>query len=79
MNDSPPPPPHADRGARPPRRPSRRALLTAVTAASAASAVPLLSAGPAAAAPGRSEDLLYIGPWGQNQVHAVRFDPVRAS
>ncbi|MBY8865877.1 lactonase family protein [Streptomyces sennicomposti] len=79
MNDSPPPPPHADRGARPPRRPSRRALLTAVTAASAASAVPLLSAGPAAAAPGRSEDLLYIGTWGQNQVHAVRFDPVRGA
>ncbi|MBB4789573.1 lactonase family protein [Streptomyces nodosus] len=49
-------------------------MLTAVTAASA---LPLLSAVPSAAAPGsRGHDLLYIGTWGQNQVHAVRFDPV---
>ncbi|MFJ8755017.1 lactonase family protein [Streptomyces sp. NPDC102441] len=40
-------------------------------------AVPLLSATSAAAAPNRHGDLLYIGTWGQEQVHAVRFDPVR--
>lgn len=77
MQDSPPPPPppppYAGRGDRSPRRPSRRTVLTAVTAASA---VPLLSAGPAAAGPGPGRDLLYIGTWNQNQVHAVRFDPV---
>jgi 6-phosphogluconolactonase (cycloisomerase 2 family) len=41
--------------------------------------VPLLSAAPADAAPQRAGDLLYIGTWGQGQVHAVRFDPVRAT
>ncbi|MFF0142539.1 lactonase family protein [Streptomyces sp. NPDC005227] len=38
-------------------------------------AVPLLSATSAAAAPKQRGDLLYIGTWGQSQVHAVRFDP----
>ncbi|OIJ63930.1 lactonase family protein [Streptomyces mangrovisoli] len=69
MNETPPPPPYAGRG------PSRRAVLGALTAVSAAATVPLLSASPAAAAPGPCEDLLYIGTWNQNQVHAVRFDP----
>jgi 6-phosphogluconolactonase (cycloisomerase 2 family) len=51
-------------------------VLTALTAVSAA---PLLSAGPAAAAAGPGRDLLYIGTWGQNQVHAVEFDPRRGT
>ncbi|MET7683321.1 lactonase family protein [Streptomyces sp. NPDC005423] len=80
MKEAPPPPPSADRGDRSPRRPSRRAVLTALTAVSAATAAPLLSATPAAAArAGRTDDLLYIGTWGRNQVHAVRFDPVRGA
>ncbi|MFJ9541431.1 lactonase family protein [Streptomyces sp. NPDC101225] len=47
---------------------------------SAAAAAPLLSGTPAAAA-GRDRpgDLLYIGTWGQGQVHAVRFDPDRGT
>jgi 6-phosphogluconolactonase len=60
--------------------PSRRALLAAA-AATAATAVPLLSTRSAAASPHPDPhgDLLYIGTWGQNQVHAVRFDPVRGT
>jgi 6-phosphogluconolactonase (cycloisomerase 2 family) len=53
-------------------------VLAALTA-SAATAAPLLSAVPAGAAPRRPGDLLYIGTWGQNQVHAVRFDPHRGT
>ncbi|MFF1920872.1 lactonase family protein [Streptomyces sp. NPDC058221] len=79
-------PPHVSAGAirgeetSPARRPSRRAVLAAV-AASTAAAVPLLSSTSAAASPERhhSQDLLYIGTWGQNQVHAVRFDSVRGT
>ncbi|MFD7707832.1 lactonase family protein [Streptomyces sp. NPDC059785] len=59
----------------PPKRPSRRTLLAAFAASTTAAAVPLLSAGPADAASDRPGDLLYIGTWGQGQVHAVRFDP----
>lgn len=59
-------------------RPSRRTVLAAITASTAA-AVPLLSATSAEATPYRSDDLLYIGTWGRNQVHAVRFDPARGS
>ncbi|MEU9157556.1 lactonase family protein [Streptomyces sp. NPDC048417] len=46
---------------------------------SAAAATPLLSGTPAAAAPDRPSDLLYIGTWGQGQVYAVRFDPGRGT
>jgi 6-phosphogluconolactonase len=72
--------PSATRGDGPPpsRRPSRRAVLAAVTG-SAVTAVPQLSAISAAAAPNQHRDLLYIGTWGENQVHAVRFDPVRGT
>jgi 6-phosphogluconolactonase len=68
-------------GDRPRRRPSRRTVLAAL-ATSTATALPPLSAAPAAAAPGppgRTGDLLYIGTWGQSQVHAVRFDPGRGT
>lgn len=65
-------------GTPPLSRPSRRTVLAAITASTAA-AVPLLPAVSADAAPRRSEDLLYIGTWGQNQLHAVRFDPVRGT
>ncbi|WP_308401039.1 lactonase family protein [Streptomyces sp. AC512_CC834] len=43
--------------------------------------MPLLSAPPAAASPKRyhDQDLLHVGTWGQDQVHAVRFDPARAT
>lgn len=68
MNDH----PHV-RGARP-HGPSRRTVLGALTAS-----VPLLAAAPAQAAPTRTGDLLYIGTWGQGQVHAVRFDPVHGT
>ncbi|MFA3878533.1 lactonase family protein [Streptomyces sp. MMCC 100] len=75
MNDFPHAPPGASQeGEPPPRRPSRRKVLAAI-AVSAAATAPLLSAGPADAAPDRRGDLLYIGTWKQNQVHAVRFDP----
>lgn len=72
--------PHTGTGAEPPisGRPSRRTVLAAITASTAA-AVPLLSAMSAGTAPHRSEELLYIGTWGQNQVHAVRFDPARGT
>ncbi|MHC3814240.1 lactonase family protein [Streptomyces sp. DT9] len=78
-------PPHVSAGAirgeepSPTRRPSRRTLLAAL-AASTAAAVPLLSTTAAASSarhPG--QDLLYIGTWGKNQVHAIRFDPVRGT
>ncbi|NDZ77759.1 lactonase family protein [Streptomyces sp. SID10853] len=83
MNELPRTSPPVSRGAGSPlsRRPSRRAVLAAATA-SAATALPLLSATSAAAsaaAVDRHGDLLYIGTWGQNQVHAVRFDPVRGT
>ncbi|MGW2822669.1 lactonase family protein [Streptomyces sp. NPDC001443] len=68
MNASPAPPPRAEHG------PSRRTVLGAVLALSTATAAPLLSAGTAAAATCPDGDLLYIGTWNQNQVHAVRFD-----
>ncbi|MFJ2706393.1 lactonase family protein [Streptomyces sp. NPDC087428] len=79
-------PPHVSagvtRGKEPPhpQRPSRRAVLAAA-AASTATAVPLLSSTSAAASPVRphGQDLLYVGTWGRNQVHAVRFDPVRGT
>lgn len=61
-----------------PGRSSRRTVLAALTASTAA-ALPLLSATSAEATPHRSDDLLYIGTWGQNQVHAVRFDPARGT
>ncbi|MFI9776786.1 lactonase family protein [Streptomyces sp. NPDC051956] len=52
-------------------------MLAAITA-STATAVPLLSAA-SAAAEDRHGDLLYVGTWGKNQVHAIRFDPVRGT
>jgi 6-phosphogluconolactonase (cycloisomerase 2 family) len=60
------------------QQPSRRTVL-ATLAASAATAVSLLSAAPADAASEQAGDMLYIGTWGQGQVHAVRFDPVRGT
>ncbi|WP_328551145.1 lactonase family protein [Streptomyces sp. NBC_00358] len=78
MSDIPHPRPVDPRNAGAPRRPSRRTLLAAFTA-SAATVAPLLSAVPAAAAPHRPADLIYIGTWGQNQVYAVRFDPRRGT
>lgn len=74
MDEAPHTPPHTPAHI----RPSRRTVLAALTA-SAATAVPLLSAAPADAAPARPGDLLYIGTWGQGQVHAVRFDPDRGT
>ncbi|MEB8338259.1 lactonase family protein [Streptomyces endophyticus] len=64
-------------GAAAPRRPSRRTVLAAMTA-STATALPLVSTAPAAAAE-HPTDLLYVGTWGGNQVHAIRFDPVRGT
>ncbi|QJT00116.1 lactonase family protein [Streptomyces asoensis] len=58
--------------------PSRRTFLGAL-AASAAAGVPLSAAPPAEAAPNGVADLLYVGTWGVGQVHALRFDPVRAT
>ncbi|MFD5055777.1 lactonase family protein [Streptomyces tendae] len=66
--------PHVPPEGRPRRRPSRRTVL-ATLASSAATALPLLSAAPAGASPERADDLLYVGTWGQGEVHAVRFDP----
>ncbi|MFD0024745.1 lactonase family protein [Streptomyces sp. NPDC058382] len=65
----------------PRRRPSRRTVLAAAVAASTATAVPLLAGTSAAAPPERhrGQDLLYIGTWGRNEVHAVRFDAVRGT
>ncbi|MFE6487762.1 lactonase family protein [Streptomyces sp. NPDC057757] len=74
MNDFPHVPPDAG----PSRRPSRRTVLAALTV-SASTAVPLLGATPAGATASRLGDLLYIGTWGQGQVHAVRFDPDRGT
>ncbi|MFH8469033.1 lactonase family protein [Streptomyces sp. NPDC017991] len=82
MKEHPHTSPSATGGERPPsssRWPSRRAVLLAAATASAATAAPLLSATSAAAAPDRHGDLLYIGTWGRNQVHAVRFDPVHGT
>lgn len=58
--------------------PSRRTVLGA-TLASAVGGVPLLAAAPAEAAPNATADLLHIGTWGVGQVHAIRFDPARAT
>ncbi|MFG3138009.1 lactonase family protein [Streptomyces sp. NPDC048211] len=76
MNES----PHAapDDASPSPGRPSRRTVLAALTASTAA-ALPLLSATSAGADPNRSADLLYVGTWGQNQVHAIRFDPAHGT
>ncbi|MEV0093772.1 lactonase family protein [Streptomyces sp. NPDC050738] len=77
MNEHPHTAPSPGRDDGPPSslRPSRRAVLAAI-AASTATAVPMLSATPAAAASDPHRDLLYVGTWGQSQLHAVRFDPV---
>ncbi|MFG3166322.1 lactonase family protein [Streptomyces sp. NPDC048200] len=75
-----PHPPNDPQSAGRTRRPSRRTVLT-VLAATAATAAPMLTAAPADASEHRAGDseLLYIGTWGQNQVHAVRFDPRRGT
>lgn len=65
--------PHSSTGT-----PSRRTLLGAM-AASATAGLPLLAAAPAEATPSRTPDLLYVGTWGVGQVHALRFDPARAT
>ncbi|GGS60763.1 lactonase family protein [Streptomyces griseoviridis] len=64
---------HFPSGDRPEGRPSRRTVLATI-AASPAVIAPLLPATRAEAAPERHGDLLYIGTWGQGQVHAVRFE-----
>lgn len=64
-----------DAGAPPARRPSRRSVLAAMTASSALS---LATTAPAAAATPPS-DLLYVGTWGDNQVHTIRFDPAHGT
>ncbi|CAL9662069.1 lactonase family protein [Streptomyces sp. enrichment culture] len=69
---------HVPRDGRAQRGPSRRTVLVTLSS-SAATALPLLSAAPAGASPQRADDLLYIGTWGQGQVHAVRFDPDRGT
>lgn len=76
MNEAPHASPHTAPGDTPPSSagPSRRTVLAAATA-TAAVTLPQLSAAAAHAEPRRTDDLLYIGTWGLNQVHAVRFDP----
>ncbi|MER5437800.1 lactonase family protein [Streptomyces sp. NPDC002790] len=61
-----------------PRRPARRSVLTALTA-SAASAALLPSTAAHATARRTPTDLLYVGTWGQPEVHAIRFDPERGA
>ncbi|MFD9324772.1 lactonase family protein [Streptomyces sp. NPDC060065] len=58
--------------------PSRRTVLGAALA-SAVGGVPLLAAAPAEAASSGTADLLHIGTWGVGQVHAIQFDPARAT
>ncbi|MFZ3592456.1 lactonase family protein [Streptomyces sp. BH104] len=61
-----------------PRRPARRSVLTALMASAASAA--LLPATAAHANTRRTPaDLLYIGTWGQPEVHAIRFDPERGA
>ncbi|MFG2427449.1 lactonase family protein [Streptomyces sp. NPDC048590] len=82
MNVPPNASPDAPGNQRPPAplRSSRRTVLAAF-AATATTAVPLLAGTPAdaSARQPRDHDLLYVGTWGENQLHAVRFDPADGS
>ncbi|MFD8565849.1 lactonase family protein [Streptomyces sp. NPDC059639] len=64
----------------PNRRPSRRSVLTALTASAASTALlPTTTAHATTAAERPPDALLYVGTWGQSQVHAIRFDPERGA